>query len=126
MAVTPFAFDPPTGWNDPTVFPTYESSEAKVRSDMQELHDQTRDYINNTVVPILNRNLLLVEIASFNSLPKTVNNVQITTDHVVLESTLGSPTSQTGDWTVTTANGSLTVSGTISGSTTLRLVLGIV
>ena len=49
MAVTPFAFDPPGGWNDAAVFPTYETSEMKVRSDLQELHDQTRDFINGLI-----------------------------------------------------------------------------
>ena len=53
MAITPLAFDPPTGWNDSTRFPTYEGSEAQVRADMQELYDQTRDYINNTLSPVV-------------------------------------------------------------------------
>lgn len=35
------------------------------------------------------------------------------------------PSAQTGDWTVETANGSLNVTGTISGSTTLELILGV-
>ena len=123
MAITPFAFDPPTGWNDSAVFPTYETSEVKVRSDMQELHDQTRDYIND-LVTVLNRGLLLVESASFSSLPKTISNDQITANHVALKLELGTPTAMVGEWTVTTSSGSLTISGTISGSTTIKLVLG--
>lgn len=123
MAITPFAFDPPTGWNDASVFPTYETSEAKVRSDMQELHDQTRDFINS-MVTAFNRNNLLIDIPSFNSLPQTVSHASITANHVVMHMTLGTPTAQTGEWTVTTSNGSLTITGTISGSTTAQLVLG--
>ena len=123
MAITPFAFDPPTGWNDATVFPTYEASEVKVRSDMQKLHDQTRDYINSLVTTI-NRELLLVEASSFSSLPKTIVSDKITKNHVVVRMELGTPTAQVGAWTVTTVNGSLTINGTISGSTTLKIVLG--
>lgn len=66
---------------------------------------------------------LVIDIASFSSLPQTVNNAKITADHVVSMSTLGTPSAQTGDWTVTTTNGSLTISGSISGSTTLKLLL---
>lgn len=69
--------------------------------------------------------VLQVDIASFSSLPQTVSNSAITADHVVVNSVLGTPSAQTGDWTVTTSDGSLTVSGTISGSTTLTLYLAI-
>lgn len=50
MAIEPieqFAFNPATGWNDSTRFPTYEDDEEQVRADLQALHDQTRDYINS-------------------------------------------------------------------------------
>ena len=122
MSLTPFAFDPPTGWNDPTTFPTYEAEEAKVRSDLQKLHDQTRDYIND-MVTVVNRNLLLVE-TTVSSLPKTVSNAAITANHVGMRLELGTPTAQTSEWTVTTASGSVTISGSVSGSTTVKLVLG--
>jgi hypothetical protein len=73
------------------------------------------------------RNLKILEITStsFNSLPQTINDAAITADHVVLNSVLSNPSAQTGDWTVTTSAGSLTISGTISGSTTITLYLGI-
>lgn len=66
---------------------------------------------------------LVVEVSSFSSLPQTVTNANITSDMVVVNSVLGTPSAQTGDWTVTTANGSLTIAGNISGSTTLTLYL---
>lgn len=69
--------------------------------------------------------VLQVDIAAFSSLPQTVSNAAITSDHVVVNSVLGTPSSQTGDWTVTTSAGSLTIAGTISGSTTLTLYLAI-
>ena len=66
---------------------------------------------------------LVVEVSSFSSLPQTVTNANITSDMVVVNSTLGTPSAQTGEWTITTANGSLTIAGNISGSTTLTLYL---
>lgn len=67
--------------------------------------------------------VLVLTRASFSSLPITINQAQITSDMVVINSELGNPSAQTGDWTVTTSNGSLTVAGAISGSTTLKLYL---
>lgn len=67
--------------------------------------------------------VLVVTVPSFSSLPLTISNADITSDMVVVNSELGTPSAQTGDWTVTTSAGSLTVSGSISGSTTLKLYL---
>ena len=69
--------------------------------------------------------VLQVDVPSFSSLPQTVSNADVTADHVVVNSVLGTPSAQTGDWTVTTSAGSLTIAGTISGSTTLTLYLAI-
>jgi len=62
---------------------------------------------------------------TISSLPITINDSNITSDMVVIESVLGTPSAQTGDWTITTANGSVTISGSISGSTTLMLYFGV-
>ena len=59
----------------------------------------------------------------FSSLPQTLSNAKITSDMECTASVLSNPSAQTGDWTVTTSNGSVTVSGSISGSTTLTLYL---
>lgn len=66
---------------------------------------------------------LVVDVEAFSSLPQTVVNESITADMVVVNSILGTPSAQTGDWTVTTANGSATITGSISGETTLTLYL---
>ena len=66
---------------------------------------------------------LVCNISSISALPFTLNRANITSDHVVVNSVLGNPSAQTGDWTVTTNNGSLTISGSISGSTTVTLYL---
>ena len=66
---------------------------------------------------------LVITKSAFSSLPLNIIDANIESDMVVVNAVLGSPASQTGDWTVTTSNGSLTVSGSISGSTTLTLYL---
>lgn len=68
--------------------------------------------------------VLKITFSSFSSLPQTVSNAAITTDMVCIHSELGTPSAQTGDWTVNTDTaGQVTVSGSISGSTTLTLYL---
>ena len=66
---------------------------------------------------------LVITSSSFSSLPQTISNANVTANHVVINSVLSNPSAQTGDWTVTTSSGSLTISGSISGSTTLTLYL---
>lgn len=66
---------------------------------------------------------LKIDISSFSSLPKTVNNENIKADMVVIEKYLSNPAAVVSDWTITASNGSLTITGTISGSTSLTLYL---
>lgn len=66
---------------------------------------------------------LWVNMSTVSELPVTLNNAKITSDMICSAYVLGTPSAQMGDWTITTANGSVTVSGTISGSTTLMLLL---
>lgn len=38
-------------WNNPDDFPTVELSEEKVRADMQLLHDEVKNYLNDKLIP---------------------------------------------------------------------------
>ena len=38
-------------WENPEDYPTIETDEIKVRRDMQSLHDETKDFINNDLIP---------------------------------------------------------------------------
>lgn len=67
--------------------------------------------------------VIVVNTNSFNSLPQSVTNANITENHVVVNSVLSNPSAQTSDWTVVTSNGSLQIIGSISGTTTLTLYL---
>ncbi len=81
--------------------------------------------INEVNTKVSKTEVLIINVASFSSLPQTASDANIESDMVVVNSVLGTPSAQTGDWTITTSNGSLTISGTsaISGSTTLTLYL---
>lgn len=65
----------------------------------------------------------LVLTATVSTLPITITNTAITADMVCVKAELGTPSAQTGDWTVTTTDGQAVISGTISGSTTLKLYM---
>ena len=66
---------------------------------------------------------LRVTTPSFSSLPTTFSATGVTADMVVAEAVLSNPAAQTGAWTITTAANSITIAGTISGTTTLTLLL---
>ena len=80
--------------------------------------------LDSIITSNANSPIIAVETSSFSSLPVTITSDKITENHYLVESTLSNPSAQTGDWTVTTANGSMTISGTISGSTTAQIILG--
>ena len=67
--------------------------------------------------------VLAISCGTVSSLPKTVSNAKITSDMVVIKSVLSNPSAQQGDWTVTTATGTLTISGSIAGNTGVTLYL---
>ncbi|MDP4117662.1 MAG: hypothetical protein Q8873_00515 [Bacillota bacterium] len=50
MSLTPLTFTPTNGYNDSVTFPD-PPTETAARAQIQELHDQAKNYINNTLVP---------------------------------------------------------------------------
>lgn len=96
----------------PTKVSTLESNVSTLQTDVDALETQAAKL-----------EVLVIDCGTISSLPNTITNTNIEDDMVVVQSVLGTPTAQTGDWTVTTSAGSLTVSGSISGSTTLTLYL---
>lgn len=65
-----------------------------------------------------------VDMGTVSSLPVTKAASGVTTDMVAAESILGTPEAQLSDWAVNTDTaGNITVSGTITGSTTLKLLM---
>lgn len=90
---------------------------------IQDLQDQV-DALDTDIDDLAGYQPLRINIATFSALPQTVSFAGITADMVVLESWLSNPSAQRDDWTVTTSAGAVVVSGTISGSTALTLILG--
>ena len=68
---------------------------------------------------------LQINLGTVSSLPVTVTDERITADHICkpADCLLSNPSAQTSDWTVTTQDGSVTISGSISGSTTATIWL---
>ena len=75
------------------------------------------------VVSIERAEPIILDCGTISSLPATMTSQWINRHMVCLKAELGNPSAQTGDWTVTTSDGSLTISGDINGSTSLNLVL---
>lgn len=103
---------------NPDGTPAPGTEEAYSRGD----HRHPRDPVKADV----EQEIITVNISAISSLPKTVSNAAIKAEHTVLAYTLGTPAAMTDDWTVTTSAGSLTITGSISGSTTMKIILGLV
>lgn len=73
----------------------------------------------------IDKRIVTINCGTISSLPHTVSNANILAKHVPIQWWLGTPQAQVSAWTVTTTAGSLTISGTISGTTTLTLMLGV-
>ena len=101
---------------------TYEQIPSKV-STLESNVGTLQDNVETLGTKTDKLEALVIDCGTVSSLPRTVTDANIEDDMVVLNSEIGTPSAQTGDWTVTTSAGSLTVSGTISGSTTLKLYL---
>ena len=95
---------------------------AEVTQNSSDIQTLTNNVSANATA-IAKCETLVVSVASFSALPQTITNANIEDDMVVVNSVLSNPSAQTGDWTVTTSSGSLTISGSISGSTTATLYL---
>lgn len=76
-----------------------------------------KEYMN-TDTPVL-----VLTASSVTELPRTINNANITADMVVVNSYLSNPAAQTGEWTVTPSAGSLSITGSMSGTTNITLYL---
>lgn len=82
--------------------------------------------INNnmdTIDAAFGRNNLFVSISNLSALPYTYSNSKITAKHRVVNMVLSNTAAQPSDWSYSSAAGSITISGTISGTTNVYLYL---
>jgi hypothetical protein len=110
-SITDIAYSATNGYSNP-------ASELETRKQLSYPLKEIKDCINNTLA-----SKCVVVSSTFSSLPTTINNANITEDHVAINAVLSNQSAQTSDWTIVTENGSLTISGSISGSTTATLYL---
>lgn len=116
-------------WDNPTAAPMIGataltdgaggSAPKPLAGDQDKVLSGAGTYIESVV----NDRTLVVTLSSISSLPQTANNASIESDMVVVNSVLSNPSAQTGEWTVSTSSGSLTLSGNISGTTNVTLYL---
>ena len=68
---------------------------------------------------------LKLELSSFSTMPQTVTDSRIVLEHELTPGNiqLSNPSAQTGDWSWTTQDGSFSINGNISGSTTCTIWL---
>lgn len=76
---------------------------------------------------MVSKGVITVSCGTISSLPFTKSSTYITENHVLIDYVMSNLTAQNGTWTITTANGSLTITGTMASgtSTTLTLTLGL-
>ena len=66
---------------------------------------------------------ITVKKSAVSSLPITITSSKIRADHKAKNLYLSNPSAMTGDWTFTPSDGSITISGTINGTTDIEFDL---
>ena len=101
-----------------------EMGDAEFDTTAQNATDAINE-LKGDVTTLQSYEALHLSVASFSSFPKTVSNAAIKSNMRVIECVFGTPASVTTDVGWTTANGSLTLTGTMasSASTTAEITL---
>lgn len=105
------------------VISAIEEEDTFVVGNNIELSGSVTEQLNSLNGALTNLKMLKITTSSFSSLPQTISNAKITANHEVVNSVLSNLSAITSDITWTTANGSITLNGTISGSTSITLYL---
>lgn len=79
--------------------------------------------INELAAAVARKGVHTVTKSGVSSLPVTITDPLIKADMKKVDQYLSNGAAQTGEWTVTPANGSVTISGTISGTTDIEITL---
>lgn len=77
------------------------------------LHDQSETITGNKAIKCTK--------SGVSTLPTTISKAGITATMEVVKSRLSNPNAQGSDWTVTSAAGTITISGTILGTTDIEV-----
>ena len=83
--------------------------------------------IETARLPAIEQNVhgerVIIVSGTISSLPATLSNTDITADHVVINAVLSNVGAQGSDWTFTTSDDTVTISGTLNKSTNVTLYL---
>lgn len=77
----------------------------------------------DTIDGAFGRNNMYVSLSNVSALPYTYSNTKITAKHRVVNMVLSNTAAQQSDWSYSSSAGSITISGTISGTTNIYLYL---
>lgn len=119
-----FDFDIPKG-NTGSVTNVYGSSIPMSESNPTTIASKINSLETDLSTDISNNKVVVVDCGTVSSLPITIQNSDITEKHVVVNYEIGQPFCMASDITIATANGSITISGTLSDSTTLKLYFAV-
>lgn len=81
--------------------------------------------VQSALSSVVASEIVVVTISSFNGTQTTFSAPGVTAQHAVLECYLSNPLAQVGTWVVSTTTDGFTITGTVSDSTSVTLVLGI-
>lgn len=107
--------------DDPT------NANIKLSPRVEEQIGNLKSDISNLQTATAKLEVYKVTMTNISTLPKTYpdsgTDANIEDDMVVINSVLSNPAAQTSDWTWVTSPGTLTISGTVSGTTDIDLYL---
>ena len=99
------------------------TARANADANLQTNINNLATVINNLATVVQNNKPYTISIEAFSSLPQTITDSKIKSTMKAFNAVLSNPSAQTSDWTITTSNGSMEISGTISGSTSMTMEL---
>ena len=79
--------------------------------------------VASAIANAVSAEIIVVNISAFNGSQTTYAAQGVTANHVVVESNLSNPAAQIGAWKVTTGANSVSISGSVNGSTNVQLKL---
>lgn len=99
-----------------------QAAAESVSESAEQILQNTSD-ISDLQDAVEENKVLVITSSTFSALPTTITDARITSDMVSLKEVLSNSAAQNGDWEATTADGSVTITGSISGSTSITLYL---
>ena len=108
--------------NDSTLAYLLRRNKNQASDELQKAVDLLQGELDDATAYAESLECLVVDVGTISSLPTTKTVAGITSDMVCIHSEIGTPAAVASKWYANTDTpGKVTISGTISGSTTLKL-----